>query len=253
MAVIRGTTSPKATQKWKTRGSRTVIILTIFVFLFGISLCVSLSPYGKLKGRTPADRTKLSEEPDEDRVFLNEKGLLVALSGMETGKYMLDNMMTKDDAEVFRYEFYARHPEVTLCYSPRLSLLGYKKDSNICVGYRARLISEEGGNQKYEELLSCTEQIIDELKDEDEETKIREVSRWIRGRCSYTKHPNNMWDESLYGCLVKGTATCLGYSEGFLYMMDRLGVRCRIECTRYHAWNVVYDGRSWIKIDLTRD
>ena len=187
-----------------------------------------------------------------DREALDERGLVSALGKMEAGDYFLDNMMTIEEAKRFKYEFYAKHPEITLCYSPRLQLLGYDANSEYITGLRVEFLSESGGQSRYEELLSETETFIRSIGGESGKEKIRETKKWIKERCSYTKNPRNMWNECLYGCLVKGEATCLGYSEGFLYMMHRLGVPCRIEFSEYHAWNEVYDGENWIKVDLTK-
>lgn len=184
---------------------------------------------------------------------LNERGLLCSLDALEDDDLLeLDIMMDTDDARTFRYELYASHPEVMLAYSPRLTLVGYSKDASVCTGYRVTLLSEDGGERRYKELEAATADILIRSHDLDDAAKVAVIRRWVSSRCRYTKTVTNMWDESLYGCLVKGTATCLGYSEGFYYMMKKLGVPCRIVTDKYHAWNEVYVGGKWSSVDLTK-
>lgn len=60
-----------------------------------------------------------------------------------------------------------------------------------------------------------------------------------------------------YGCLVNGNAVCQGYSEAFLYMMNKLGIKCGIASGNTadgdHSWNYVYVNGSCYWIDLTWD
>ncbi|MBP3897489.1 MAG: transglutaminase domain-containing protein, partial [Mogibacterium sp.] len=170
----------------------------------------------------------------------------------ELDVHQLDVMMDTDDARIFRYEFYAAYPEVTLADSPRMTLVGYSKDSDVCTGFRMTLLSEKSGKRRYEEISDATFDIIDQSEGFSDSAKVKIVRRWIKSRCRYTDNVTNMWDESLYGCLVKGSATCLGYSEGFYYMMRKLHVPCRIVAEGYHAWNEVYVDGKWNSVDLTK-
>ena len=94
--------------------------------------------------------------------------------------------------------------------------------------------------------------ILNDLKDESNETKVEKTKAWIKANCKYTDKVMNMWDECLYGCLVYGKATCLGYAQGFYYMMKKLHVPCEIEFNSYHAWNKVLVDGEWITVDLTK-
>lgn len=183
---------------------------------------------------------------------LNERALELSLSENESGKVDLESMIPTADARIFRYEFYAKNPAVSLCYSPRFTMLGYGPDASYCTGYRVSFLSKDGGKTRYEEVRAVTDSFIEKLSKRTDREKIKEAASWIKDRCRYAKNPQDLWSESLYGCLVKGEATCLGYSEAFLYLMDRLDVPCYIECSKYHAWNAVYDGTKWIKVDLTK-
>lgn len=60
-----------------------------------------------------------------------------------------------------------------------------------------------------------------------------------------------------YGCLVNGNAVCQGYSEAFLYIMNKLGIKCGIVSGNTaegpHSWNYVYVNGGCYWIDLTWD
>ncbi len=62
-----------------------------------------------------------------------------------------------------------------------------------------------------------------------------------------------------YGALVDGQAVCQGYANLFYYLLNELGVPCRIVAgTGYtgsasgpHAWNIVKLGGTWYHVDST--
>lgn len=60
-----------------------------------------------------------------------------------------------------------------------------------------------------------------------------------------------------YGCLVQGEAVCQGYSEAFLYIMNKLGIKCGIvsgdTAEGPHSWNYVYVNGGCYWIDVTWD
>lgn len=60
-----------------------------------------------------------------------------------------------------------------------------------------------------------------------------------------------------YGCLVNGDAVCQGYAEAFLYIMNKIGIKCGIvsgnTADGHHAWNYVYVNGGCYWIDLTWD
>lgn len=186
----------------------------------------------------------------QNKYELNERELLEQLNKKASGTYLVADYMPIKEAKVFQYEFYAKYPQITLYYSPRMHMVGYVHDSKVCVGYNAQFISES--SKKYQELCEATEPFIQSIKDKSDKEKARLTEEWIRIRCNYTLTPENMWDECLYGCLVQGSATCLGYSQGYYYMMKRLHVPCRIVINERHAWNEVFIDNQWVTVDLTK-
>lgn len=68
-----------------------------------------------------------------------------------------------------------------------------------------------------------------------------------------------LWDTS-YGCLVQGKALCGGYSDGFSYVMKRMGIECGVVSGETadengqmtgHAWNYVMLNNKYYWLDLT--
>jgi len=64
-----------------------------------------------------------------------------------------------------------------------------------------------------------------------------------------------------YGCLVRGTAVCEGYSEAMKLLCDLSGIECIIVTGKAanngiyedHAWNIVRIDGEYCHVDLTRD
>lgn len=207
-------------------------------------LCFALLSAFTVKSYVP---TTVKDMPKFD---LSERNLIEQLAS-NTDTCEFNEAMPVDEASVYRYELYAKYPQVTLNYSPRFKMYGYTADTKFCYGYHVTLISEKSGSIRYEQLKEATSETIEKLQGKTDQEKATKVKEWIRSNCKYTKKKNNMWDECLYGCLVKGNATCLGYSEAMFYMMNELNVPCRIVTNKYHAWNEVYIDGKWVKYDVT--
>ena len=58
----------------------------------------------------------------------------------------------------------------------------------------------------------------------------------------------------MYGCLIDGKSTCVGFSESFQLIMNRLNIPCEIVVDtkeKRHAWNKVYIDGEEKKVDVT--
>ena len=238
--------------RWTTssRNRRRAACLSLIAFLLLTALCMSSGD-----ASAESERVKVGAyiyEGDAARIYMDRQ-LLHKLKEKQDTKVTFSDAMSIDEARVFQYEFYAMHPEVTLCYEPLFSLQAYDESKNICAGYLATYISAAGGNQRYRNLEDASRQFLRGTKTLSDREKVRVISGRLRNSCDYADTPTDFWGESLYGCLVDGKATCIGYAEGFFYLMKRAGVPCRIEVSKYHAWNKVFYDRKWHKTDLTRD
>ena len=170
---------------------------------------------------------------------------------MEAGESHAETeIILVNDVKGILWETYAAYPEVSLNYTPRVKYKSYASDSDYVVGIDFTRISDD--DSKYKELEANTAYIINTLQMKSDAEKAYGARDWIKSRCSYTDRVLNMWDECLYGCLVKGSATCLGFSQGYYYMMRKLHVPCKIVYTKYHAWNEVLIDGEWVVIDLTK-
>ncbi len=62
---------------------------------------------------------------------------------------------------------------------------------------------------------------------------------------------------NLYGALVKGKATCRGYSYAYAEILKELGIDCRVMIGRTsygsHAWNYIFYKRKGYFVDVTWD
>ena len=189
--------------------------------------------------------SQVSNGPDS----LSEREIVNFMKNKSEGNVYTEIIPVKE-AEKLKWETYAGYPEYSLNYSPRSNMLAYDKNSEYSIGFKMTLLTEN--DIKYQKLEASTAQILNDLKDESDETKVEKTKAWIKANCKYTDKVMNMWDECLYGCLVYGKATCLGYAQGFYYMMKKLHVPCEIEFNSYHAWNKVLVDGEWITVDLTK-
>lgn len=238
--------------RWTTssRNRRRAACLSLIAFLLLTALCMSSGD-----ASAESERVKVGAyiyEGDAARIYMDRQ-LLHKLKEKQDTKVTFSDAMSIDEARVFQYEFYAMHPEVTLSYAPLFALQTYDNDKKICAGYVATYISSEGGAQRYRNLEDAAKKLLRGTSDLSDKDKVRIIAKRLRSSCEYADTPTDLWSESLYGCLADGKATCIGYSEGFFYLMRRAGVPCKIEVNRYHAWNKVFYDRKWHKTDLTRD
>lgn len=83
------------------------------------------------------------------------------------------------------------------------------------------------------------------------------VHDYLVSRCSY-----NEYNATIYDALVRGTASCEGYSKAAKYLFDKMGIKCYVMCgvaenhSREkvdHMWNVVNIGGGWYNLDITWD
>ena len=114
----------------------------------------------------------------------------------------------------------------------------------------------------HKELIDKAESIIAGIpEDSDTYEKILYIHDYLVLNCEYctegAESPlNGIWGTA-YGCLVNGSATCQGYSEAFLLLMNQLGIEAGIcsgiSDTTTHAWNYVKVDGKYYWLDVTWD
>ncbi|MBR6258384.1 MAG: hypothetical protein IKR23_13595 [Lachnospiraceae bacterium] len=73
--------------------------------------------------------------------------------------------------------------------------------------------------------------------------------------CEYDQTQSKPGATDAYGCLVNGLAVCHGYSEAFMYLAGKVGVKGQVvsSVANDHAWNIVSLGGKWYYVDVTWD
>lgn len=120
--------------------------------------------------------------------------------------------------------------------------------------------------EKSQEILNKVEQkkeeIIKDIKDDNNFSKILNVHNWLIDNIEYDKTMNNENNNNIYGALVENTVVCEGYAKSFKYLLDELEIPCVIVCgegvndkgeKEKHAWNEVYLNGNWYSVDVTWD
>ncbi len=73
--------------------------------------------------------------------------------------------------------------------------------------------------------------------------------------CNYDKklEHNNKFD--IYGALVDGYAVCEGYTNAYIYLLDKVGIRSEVCASDdlKHSWNIVYINDIPYHVDVTWD
>lgn len=125
--------------------------------------------------------------------------------------------------------------------------------------------SAEKNSAMMTEIENAADSIISSIPDGlDDFGKILYVHDYIAENTVYATDKKSideigLWDTA-YGCLVQGKALCGGYSDGFSYVMKRMGIECGVVSGKVaeengemtgHAWNYVELNGKYYWIDLT--
>lgn len=116
-------------------------------------------------------------------------------------------------------------------------------------------MSDELGAKTY----SILHQIPEDYSDYDKMLYIHDylVNNTEYDTAGFEAGVSGTWS-TVYGCLVQGMATCLGYSKAFQYLMMQLGIESGIcygeSYTRIlHSWNYVCLNKKYYWVDVTWD
>lgn len=114
--------------------------------------------------------------------------------------------------------------------------------------------------------LSQIETIVNEIvaaaPSTNEYDKAHYAHDWLIDNCVYYNSPlstqESNLETSLYNLFVNGKSNCNGYSKGFKYLMDKLGVPCTIAvgvCSdgELHGWNIIMLNDEYYHLDVTWD
>ena len=129
--------------------------------------------------------------------------------------------------------------------------------------YYQQGFTSKGDVKKAQEYLDfITDQIIEQVKNDNEYNKIRKVHNWLISVVEYNDDENNKNRFNIYGTIKNKKAVCEGYARSFKYIMDKIGVPCVLVSgkassknnkSEEHAWNYVKIVDKWYAIDTTWD
>lgn len=73
--------------------------------------------------------------------------------------------------------------------------------------------------------------------------------------CNYDKKLEHDNKFNIYGALVGGYAVCEGYTNAYIYLLEKVGIRSEMcaSDTLKHAWNIVYIDGTPYHVDVTWD
>lgn len=86
-----------------------------------------------------------------------------------------------------------------------------------------------------------------------DEEKILYVHDRLAAHITYYRGSDKEYGRNIYDAFVDGSSVCVGYSLGFQYFMDKLGIPCICVTTDDHIWNMVCIDGQWYHVDVTGD
>ena len=87
--------------------------------------------------------------------------------------------------------------------------------------------------------------------------KVRYINKRMCRLCRYDydtyKHNKkyNIYAYTLYGCMVRHKAVCMGYAEAFHAICVQSGIEDKYAYGKNHIWNKVKIGKKWLHVDVT--
>lgn len=94
---------------------------------------------------------------------------------------------------------------------------------------------------------------VKKLKGKSKKKKIWMIYKYVAKKTRYSS--KTKYHDTAYGSLVKGKATCNGYSQAFAILCEKAGIECTIEHGKVdgerHAWNMVKYKGKWRMCDVT--
>ncbi len=118
--------------------------------------------------------------------------------------------------------------------------------------------------ETYDKMTSAYEKKVKKVLDSFDEdmstyTKIRKIHDYIINNTEYDL--NSVYNENIYGTLVKKKGKCDGYAKTFSYICGQAGIRTVTVIGNdrsgntdvMHMWNKVYYKNNWYNVDVTWD
>lgn len=114
--------------------------------------------------------------------------------------------------------------------------------------------SEKMTASMQKEIDSFTDTLMEGIQQEwSDAEKVLYVHDYITSRSDYYEGKSLLKGRNIYDTFINGTSVCVGYSLGFQYIMDKLGIPCICITSDTHVWNMVQIDSNWYHVDLTWD
>lgn len=176
----------------------------------------------------------------------------------------IDGNLSLDDFKEIYTAVLLDHPEMFWMYSYSVTTKFFSNDINTSKKIKLEYSFNEEESKDIKKRISPKyEAIINEAKKlESDYDKIKYVHDELIRLGVYTKYDadNLVYFQSLISIFDTGETVCSGYSYGFKFIMDNLGIDCILtrdvsneDVSKNHIWNMVKLDGIWYNIDLTYD
>lgn len=187
-----------------------------------------------------------------------------------TGQYIL-NKAFQSSLDAFFYD----HPEIFYLDLTKISLIITSTSFGSLSTYTVKLEPKDGTNYLSDtfsseldvdnaiyEVEKIKNNVINQLKDEDDYNKILKVHNMLVNSIEYDSTLNKENTHNIYGALVEREVVCEGYAKAFKYILDALNIECILVSgdatnssgtSESHMWNYVKLNENWYGVDVTWD
>lgn len=140
---------------------------------------------------------------------------------------------------------YVNAIQVSISYRTEDHILAFKPVYNCTYGQL------ENRNRK---IQSFSKSVMSGIKKNwSDEEKILYVHDRLAAHITYYDGSKKEYGRNIYDAFVDRSSVCVGYSLGFQYFMDKLGIPCICVNTDDHIWNMVCVDGQWYHVDVTWD
>lgn len=187
-----------------------------------------------------------------------------------TGQYVL-NKSFQSSLDAFFYD----HPEVFYLDLTKISLIITSTSLGSLTTYTVKLEPKDGTNYLSDtytseldvnnaiyEVEKIRNNVVNQLKSENDYNKILKVHNMLVNSIEYDSTLNKENTHNIYGALVERNVVCEGYAKAFKYILDSLNIECILVSgdatnssgtTESHMWNYVKLNENWYGVDVTWD
>ena len=141
--------------------------------------------------------------------------------------------------------YYVNGIHASISYRSEDHILAFKPVYNCTYGQL------DGRNKKIEKFSKSVMSGI--KKNWSDEEKILYVHDSLAAHITYYEGFDSEYGRNIYDAFADSSAVCVGYSLGFQYFMDKLGIPCINVTTEDHIWNMVCVDGQWYHVDVTWD